>query len=169
MLRHDYKSAPFNKSDRLRLLCNLYTTFFFIFISLKLSCICQKKPFFFYPQRYKTLSSRHGKQKRSPQTRRIASVPPAWCAPRPPLKPAARARWLLPFHFLCTLLRYDNVAVRYITAAHGVHHSGRHFMLHNHPICISLCIKVLVHGLVKSALPHYQKIAAEGKNALKEL
>lgn len=68
----------------------------------------------------------------------------------------------LPFT-LCMLLRYDNIAVRYITPAHGVYHSGRHFMLHNHPIYISLCIKVFTHGLVKSALPHYQRTPAEGK------
>lgn len=81
------------------------------------------------------------------------------CALQPSLKPRPGS---LPFT-LCMLLRYDNIAVRYITPAHGVYHSGRHFMLHNHPIYISLCIKVFTHGLVKSALPHYQRTPAEGK------
>lgn len=62
------------------------------------------------------------------------------------------------------LLRYDNIAVRYITPAHGVYHSERHFMLHNHPIYISFCIKVLMHGVVKSALPYYLKMPAVSKH-----
>lgn len=119
-----------------------------------------KKPFFIHSgMKHVYLATAKRSRPTHPSERRL------------PLEPAARAcrPGSLASPFSLFMLRYDNVAVRYITAAHGVHHSGRHFMLHNHPICISLCIKVLVHGLVKSALPHYQKIAAEGKNALKEL
>ena len=68
------------------------------------------------------------------------------------------------FSTLCMLLRYDNIAVRYITPAHGVYHSERHFMLYNHPIYISLCIKVLMHGVVKTALPYYLKMPAVSKH-----
>lgn len=42
---------------------------------------------------------------------------------------------------LCVLLRFDNIAVHYITPAHGVYHSERHFMLYNHSIYITFSIK----------------------------
>lgn len=66
------------------------------------------------------------------------------------------------FSTLCMLLGYDNIAVRYITPAHGVCHSERHFMLYNHSIYISICIKILMPGVVHSALPYYLKDRSEG-------
>lgn len=62
------------------------------------------------------------------------------------------------------LLRSDNIAVRYITPAHGVDHSERHLMLYNQPIYILFCIKVSVHGVVKTALLYYLKMSAGTKH-----
>lgn len=63
---------------------------------------------------------------------------------------------------LCMLLRFDNIAVRYITPAHGVYHSERHFMLYNHSIYISFCIKILNYS-VKSAPAIFSQNASKDK------
>lgn len=62
------------------------------------------------------------------------------------------------------LLRYDNIAVRYITPAHGVYQSERHFMLYNHSIYISFCIEILMHGVVKGVMAYYLQMPAVSTN-----